>query len=43
MLGKNQRLSCLRMGHVQLQQHSKTVHYSGKTENKHWLQANGTW
>ena len=43
MLGKNQRLSRLQMGHVQLYQHRTTVQYSGKTENKRWFQASGTY
>ena len=45
MLGKNQRSSRPQMGHVQLAiatQNSSTV-YSGKTENKRWFQASGTW
>ena len=45
MLGKNQRLSCPQMRHVQLAiatQNSSTV-YSGKTENKRWFQASSKW
>ena len=41
MLGKNQRLSRPQMGNVS---NSNTEQqYSGKTENKHWFQASGTW
>ena len=46
MLGKNHRSSRPQMGHVQqyaiATQNSSTV-YSGKTENKRWFQASGTW
>ena len=45
MLGKNQRSSRPQMGHMQhaiATQNSSTVN-SGKTENKRWLQASGTW
>ena len=45
MLGKNQRSSRPQMGHVQhaiATQNNSTV-YSGKTENKRWFQASGTW
>ena len=45
MLGNNQRSSRPQMGHVQqiiATQNSSTV-YSGKTENKRWFQASGTW
>ena len=43
MLGKNQKSSRPQMGHVQLWQHITTVQCSGKTENKRWFQASGTW
>ena len=43
MLGENQRSSRPQMGHVQqATQNSSTVN-RGKTENKRWLQASGTW
>ena len=47
MLGKNQRSSRPQMGHVQhaiATQNSSIVYSaSGKTENKRWIQASGTW
>ena len=45
MLGNNQRSSRPQMGHARAAiatQNSSTV-YSGKTENKRWFQASGTW
>ena len=39
MLGKNQRLPRPQMGQVQ----QAIAVYSGKTENKRWFQASGTW
>ena len=53
MLGKNQRSSRPQMGHVQQYLtvrvaccsvlHAIATVYSGKTENKRWFQASGTW
>ena len=44
MLGKNQRSSRPQMGaRAAITTRNSSTVYSGKTENKRWFQASGTW
>ena len=43
MLGKNQRSSRPQMGRAAIATQNSSTVYSGKTENKRWFQASGTW